>query len=75
MSDNLQGIHTVVATPAVSVSGKNLSVQCEAPVAVQVVSADGRTLFSGRAATLSLPLDPGSYVVRVADTSHKFVVR
>lgn len=75
LSDNLQGIHTVVATPAVSVSGKNLSVQCEAPVAVQVVSADGRTLFSGRAATLSLPLDPGNYVVRVADTSHKFVVR
>lgn len=75
LSDNLAGIDTPAASRAeVNVVARRLSVSNPAAAAITVCTADGRTVYASHAATVSLLLPSGCYVVRVGDTVQKVLI-
>ena len=75
LSDNLAGISAPQADQTVRLCGSTLSVTAATPVDIRVTTADGRTVLSARAASLSRSLPAGLYIVKAGSEVRKLWVR
>lgn len=76
LSDNLNGVAELQQdAPLVTFEGNTLHITSAKPENVEVVSADGRILFSGKASSLEMPLSHGCHVVKVGEQCEKYYVR